>query len=63
MRRCPVALLNELDEAYYEAEMVFESVKAGHVEWPNAGGRFEQSALLLDVLDAMAEQMDKPAYR
>ena len=30
--------------------------------WPNQGGRFEQSAVLLDVFDLIAHQESLPKY-
>jgi len=59
--RCPVALVSEMSGEVFEAVRCWNVWRA-RGEWPNAGGRFEQSAVLLDLFEAAAEQQAAGVY-
>ena len=62
MNRCPVALVSEMAEWVGEffacRRMLME-----HGQWPNAGGRLEQSGVFLDLMVVASVQDSKPAYK
>ena len=62
MKRCPVALVREMDDWVGEF-FACRRMLMDHGQWPNAGGRLEQSGVFLDLLDVAAVQEGKPAYK